>query len=192
MFYWRAVKRAVERPDFLFCAADTGENIDSTPLFVRTGTTNWINNAALNGGATNAGPGVIRPPIRIAFHKLGALVRTWGNYPPAPFNWDWFIQSWGSFGYSTNSPVYYPSGIQQTNQLTLRLRFFNTNSTPYVQLTNYTWHLPVPIGGQAALQISTNQTDWVTFSEVRNAGAVIEWYHYGTSEPQKFFRVVPE
>jgi hypothetical protein len=63
-----------------------------------------------------------------------------------------------------------------------------------VQLTNHTWHLRVPMGGQAALQISTNQADWVSLFTVTNAGAVIEWnyYDYGTSSPPKFFQVVPQ
>jgi hypothetical protein len=52
--------------------------------------------------------------------------------------------------------------------------------------------LRVPIGGQAALQISTDQSNWSSLGEVTNAGAVIEWNHYESPEPKKFFRVVPE
>jgi hypothetical protein len=52
--------------------------------------------------------------------------------------------------------------------------------------------LCIPIGRKAALQISTNQRDWSSLGEVTNAGAVIEWNHYESPEPKKFFRVVPE
>ena len=49
--------RVTSQPDFLFSVADTGESNFYTPWFVRTGTTNWINNAASNGNPPNAGRG---------------------------------------------------------------------------------------------------------------------------------------
>jgi hypothetical protein len=59
-------------------------------------------------------------------------------------------------------------------------------------LTNHTWHLQVPFGGQASLQISTNQINWTSLATVTNAGAVIEWYYYGTETPPKFFRILAQ
>jgi hypothetical protein len=179
------VERLINQPDFLFCAADTGEHNSRAPWYVCTDTTNWMNNAALNGSATNAGPGVIQPPITITFHKLGTCVYT-GDYDTPG---DYCNYCWCSFDSSTNLPVVYPYGRQRENQLTVRLRFCSDSG---IQLTNQTWHLRVPIGGQAALQISTDQSNWSSLGEVTNAGAVIEWNHYESPEPQKFFRVVPE
>jgi hypothetical protein len=59
-------------------------------------------------------------------------------------------------------------------------------------LTNITWQLHVPIGGLASLQISTNRIDWTPLAVVTNYGSVIEWRHYDTNNPPKFFRVLPQ
>jgi len=52
--------------------------------------------------------------------------------------------------------------------------------------------LRVPIGGQASLQISTNQADWISLATATNGGSVIEWYHEGSDNPPKYFRVMPQ
>ena len=185
--------RIISQPDFLFCAADTGENNPHprAPWVVRTGTTNWLNYAVLNGNTNGEGPGVIQPPIKITFHKLGPRIDTGEECCSGTFN-----QGWGSFDESTNLPIVYPSGVDaKKNRLTVRLRFYDTNSpphTPYLQLTNMTWHLKVPIGGLAFLQISTNRIDWTSLAVAMNSGSVIEWYHYDTDNPPKFFRVLPQ
>jgi len=184
---WQQVKRHVTRPDILFCAADTGENSPSTPLFVRTGTTHWLNEALLNGNTNGEGPGVIQGPVKITFHKLGVAVET-GNLGTTIES-----QSWASFDSSTNLPVAYPSTSDSVHiGFTIRLRFFDTDFFPALQLTNRTWHLPVPFGGQASLQISTNQTDWSTLAIVTNVGSVTEWYFNGSDIPPRYFRAVPQ
>jgi hypothetical protein len=183
------VERQVTRSDILFCAADTGQNKPYTPFFVRTGTTNWSNNAALNGNVNVEGPGVIQPPIKITFHKLGPAIYTGNAYSSGTT----YNEGWGSFDDSTNLPVVYPSAINSDdNQFTIRLRFFDTDYSPLVQLTNITWHLPVPVGGQASLQISTNGSDWTSLATVMNVGSVTEWYHYDSENPPKYFRVTPQ
>ena len=184
------VQRNVRRPDFLFCAADTGANQPFTPWVVRTGTTNWLNNAALNGNTNGEGPGVIQPPITITFHKLGPSVMTGNTGSPEAYTDN---RGWGTFDGSTNLPVAYPSGIDSTkNQLTVRLHFFDQDFSPAVQLTNITWELPVPIGGLASLQTSTNQIDWTSLATATNSGSVIEWYHYGSDNPPIYFQVMPQ
>jgi hypothetical protein len=180
-------ERQVLQPDILFCAADTGEGKPYTPFFLRTGTTNWLNNAVLNGNTNGEGPGVIRGPIKITFHKLGPAVET-GIFGTFSSN-----TGWGSFDDSTNLPVGYPSAADSDDtRFTIRLRFFDTDFSPAVQLTNITWHLRVPIGGQASLQISTNQADWISLATATNGGSVIEWYHEGSDNPPKYFRVMPQ
>ena len=184
-------EREIRQPDFLFCAADTGENNTNsyTLGIICTGTTDWLNNAALNGNTNGEGPGVIQPPIKITFHKLGARVLTDDSGSPGEID----NEGWGSFDGSTNLPVVYPPDTQPNNrQMTIRLRFFDTDFSPAVQLTNVTWHLQVPIGGQASLQISTNQIDWTALASVINSGSVIEWHHNGTDNPPKFFRASPQ
>ena len=181
-------QRTIHQPDFLFCAADTGENEPFTPWVVRTGTTNWLNFATLNGNTNGEGPGIIQPPIKITFHKLGPRIDTGEECCSGTFN-----QGWGSFDESTNLLVVYPSGVDaKKNRLTVRLRFFDTDFSPYFQLTNMTWHLKVPIGGMASLEVSTNRTDWTSLATAMNSGSVIEWYHYDTDNPPKFFRVSPQ
>jgi hypothetical protein len=121
--------RVINQPDFLFCAADTGANNPFTPWVVRTGTTNWLNNAALNGNTNGEGPGVIQPPIKITFQKLGPIVITADTAYPyvQPNTYD---QSWGSFDDSTNLPIVYPPNTQPNNrQMTIRLRFWVPSST---------------------------------------------------------------
>ena len=191
-------EREIRQPDFLFCAADTGENSPDTPLFLRTGTTNWLNNAALNGNTNGEGPGVIQPPIKITFQKLGPIIITGdaGNpyFQPTTYN-----QSWGSFDDSTNAPVVYPALARNNTLFIIRLRFWVSSYTNAfgnvsynTQLTNHTWHLRIPIGGQASLQVSTNQINWTSVATATNTGAVTEWDHHGTEDPQTFFRVIPQ
>lgn len=180
--------RQVREPDFLFFAADTGEDSQYTLPVLRTSTTNWLNNASWNGHTNGEGPGVIQPQIKITFHKLGDFVASDDSGAPGYF----YNQGWGSFDSSTNLPIVYPDGIPATNfPLTIRLRF-QTRSSPTLQLTNRTWHLQVPIGGQVSLQISTNQVEWTSLATVTNAGALIEWYHTGSDNPPKFFQIVAQ
>jgi hypothetical protein len=186
----RAAQRVIFQPDVLFCAADTGEgnSYPRSPWVVRTGTTNWSNYANLNGNTNGEGPGVIQPPIKITFHKLGPEILTGNIDDSGTYN-----QGWGSFDDSTNLPVVYPSGVDaKRNQLTVRLRFFDTDFSPYLQLTNITWHLKVPIGGLASLQISTNRIDWTSLATTTNSGSVVEWWHYDSNNPPKYFRVLPQ
>jgi hypothetical protein len=183
------VERLVTQPDILFCAADTGENSLYTSWVLRTGTADWLNNAALNGNTNGEGPGVIQPPIKITFHKLGPIIYT-GETDGGTYN-----PGWGTFDDSTNLPVLYPSSTQSIkNLLTVRLRFFDCSlpNLPDFQLTHITWRLRVPIGGLASLQISTNRIDWTSLATVTNSGSVIEWYYYGTENPPKHFRVMPQ
>lgn len=172
------VRRIIRQPDILFSAAD----IPGGPFFARTGTTNWSNNAALNGDTNNSGPGVIRPPITITFHKLGPLVVGGTGYVSPTY------QSWGSFDESTNLPVIYPiiTG-QTTNECTVHLNVYNAS----VLTTNYAWHLQVPVGNSVALQINTNGSDWTTLTTVANTGGVIEWDYSGPFNPLPAFNVVP-
>jgi hypothetical protein len=183
-------EREIRQPDFLFCAADTGENKPYPMWIVRTSTSNWLNNAVWNGNTNGEGPGVIQPPIKITFHKLGADVLTFDNGSPGRI----FNQGWGSFDDSTNLPIVYPATTYNNAPFIVQLHFrgsSNNNNSYDIEFTNHTWNFRASIGEQAALQISTNQINWASLATVINAGAVIEWYHLGTTNPPKFFRVTP-
>src|SRR6185369_1959995 len=65
------VERVVSQPDFLFTAADLQTGAPTLVRFARTGTSDWVNNAVLNGRPSAGGPGNIQPPVTITFNKLG-------------------------------------------------------------------------------------------------------------------------
>jgi hypothetical protein len=184
------LKRVMKQPDFIFSAEDLGKQDSAAPYYVRTGTTNWINNGNLNGTNTTAGPGVIAPPVNITFHKLGGWVN---SSEPAPERSAIVSDAhWGSFDQSTNSPIVYPDLNSLTNPpLVLRLRLLSGgSSSKFIQA--FDWQVPVPIGGTAQLLSSTNFMDWASVSTVTNNGGVIEWLHQGTSQSKRFFRVIPQ
>jgi len=180
------VERVITEPDFLFCAANTGEQYPWVPMYVRTGTTNWWNSAPFNG-STNNGPGIIRPPVRITFGKNASYVDTSDTNSAYGT-----LISWGSFDGTTNAPLAYPCATAPPGTpMALRLHLV-TGGYPQRYKASYQWQLPLPPGGQAALQLSTNLTDWVSSGVVTNQGMAVEWFHqYGSGQSQ-FFRVVPQ
>jgi len=138
-----------------------------------------------------AGPGVIRPPIRIIFNKLGprACVYTSDSAPNGSAS---LVDiHWGSFDNSTNPPVVYPNGfspIEITNHLAV---YFWLHDSSGSKPECFSWSVPVPVDGQASLQASTNLTDWVSLVSVANHGRPWDWHHTRSLE-RRFFRVVPE
>jgi hypothetical protein len=182
--------RAISQPDFLFSVADTGKGDVTTPWFVRTGTTNWINNAALNGISTGAGPGIIQPPVQIIFNKLGEhFASTGNNSDEIAWNYPYF---WGTFDGSTNPPILYPAPPQTgTNQMTLRM-WLTMGSYPYTFKQSFDWSFASPAGAQFLFQTSTNLTDWVTLFTNSNDGSVTTYLVYKPASSSRFYRLVPQ
>jgi hypothetical protein len=182
------VQRVINQPDFLFCAGDAGKDYPAVLPFARTGTSNWINNAALNGNPSGGGPGVIQPPVRITFDKLGQTLATVGsglqetNYDESTY--------WGTYDQSTNAPIIYPLPQSGNNQLTVRL--WLPYGVPY----------PVPLGrsvelsatGQSGasflLQSSTNLTDWISLATNQLNGSILTLFEF-PSVSARFYRLVP-
>ena len=183
------LERIIVQPDFLFCAADTGEGNSWTPYYVRTATSNWWNSAGVSGG-TNAGPGVIQPPVRITFNKLGPAVWTSEPNPQAatfPEN-PW----WGSFDDSTNAPVTFPVGAApRVGPMTVRFRLYSQDAG-FDPRATASWQWFLTNCAQATLQVSSNLANWISCSVVTNQGAQVEWRYQANSFPQRFFRVVPQ
>jgi hypothetical protein len=180
------VKRVVSHPDILFSVAETFQKDPASPIFLRSGTTNWINNAAQNGDSTAAGPGVITPQIKITFDELGPTVFSGTPYnPPVVLN-----SGWSSFDQSANPPVPYPQNIGQENLL-VRLHLYQGTPGAYTEFTNSLFTSAVPYGGQATLQVSTNQTDWTSLATVTNSGSIVRWNYFGIP-PAVAFRVLPQ
>ena len=186
--------RAISQPDFLFCAGDVDANSKEPSISFgsRTGTTNWINNAALNGNQTEAGPGIIQPQIQIAFNKLGLQFDGGGNIPDdAPLTYESIRQSFGSFDSSTNVPIIYPAPQSGTNQFTVRM-WLEMGTPPSWSTTSFKWKPTSAPGAQFLFQTSTNLTDWITLATNSNDGSVTTYFLNNPKSPTRFYRLVPQ
>jgi hypothetical protein len=179
------LERVIAQPDFLFTADDNSKNSLQTQLIVRSDTSNWMNNSALNGDTNLFGPGLIVPPVKITFHEAGAYVVT--GEPTPEVGSQYTPNQWGFFDQTTNAPIAFPSFAPDTARpLSVRLRLVYKDL-----LLRHTWQLSVPIGATASLQTSTNLSDWMPVMTVTNNGTVIEWFHEGPFPSKRFFRVSP-
>jgi hypothetical protein len=106
----QTVQRVITQPDILFSAEDLGVVVDTPFLFLRTETTGWQNNNAINGLANLAGPGVIQGPVVLTFSKLGPY---FFNQFPGFVDESTAIAGvfWGSFDGSANPPIVFPLGL---------------------------------------------------------------------------------
>lgn len=179
----QSVIRIVNEPDILFSAVDAGVNHSSAQRYLRTGTGNWINNAGLNGNPTNAGPGIIQPPVRIGFNRMGLSVST----DEEDSMWI-FSSDWASFNTPNLPPLVYPTtpATDSTNMV-IRLRFFSYGHMWKTTQQSIQWQFPVPFGGTASFETSTNLTDWTPLTSLTNRGTVVDWIPY-TLTAKRFFR----
>ena len=180
------LERVSSRPDIIFRAyAVAGGQV---PAIVEcTGTSNWLNNAGVNGSSDLAGPGTIRPPVTISFPKFGLngiVITSDPNNVIQASN-----ERWASFDASTNPPVIYPIGAGGTgNPWAISLSLLNTNYQP-LHGGYFAWQLPVSIGTAVTLESSMNLTNWTPLITVTNYGVPLLWEHI-YSRPAEFFRAV--
>jgi hypothetical protein len=186
--------RVISQPDFLFSVADLGKNsISPITLAVRSGTTNWINNAVLNGNTNDAGPGVIQPPVMITFGKLGTVALR-ENTDESIYNFGDYI--WSTFDSSTNPPIIYPAPTQTgTNQTTVRMWLsmggnanFNLNSFQ----RSFEWSLVSPANSLFVLQTSTNLTSWASLFTNINDGRITTYIANNPTSTSRFYRIIPQ
>lgn len=180
---YQLVERVTPRPDIVFSARDLGPY----NLYSRTGTTNWVNNAALNGNPEGAGPGVIVPGVTIAFNNVG---RIYYNLAPAQLDEAEAVGSlfWGSFDGGTNDPIIYPAGLVAFQPSSVEL-----NLTVNSRQSVFRWPLVGAAYGRFYLQTTTNLNGWQTLATVTNSGAIFHYNFMGAgSEPQRFFRTIGE
>ena len=176
------MERVTTQPDITFSGQDLGINLGWT----RTGTTNWANNAALNGNPGGAGPGVIQPPIVITFNTVGPFYLNYPGFPPDESS-SILFSGWGSFDGTTNTPFIYPDvGITfQPTQVHFQL-------TVGGLAHDFSWPLPGPAYGRFWFQTATNLTDWTALTTVTNSGAQFDYQFSALpDEPSRFFRTVP-
>jgi hypothetical protein len=176
------LERVTIQPDFLFCATNLAGSSD---WFSRTGTTNWINNAALNGNPSQSGPGIIPPPVKIIFNKLGPM---WISLRGSPDNSAIEqTEQWGTFDGSTNLPIAYPQSQTPTNQTPVRMTLI-LNSTPF----EYDWLVAGTTGANYDFETSTNLIDWMTLFVISNDGSINSYFNENPSSAQRFYRIVPQ
>lgn len=209
MVMHQQLERVVTTPDIIFSVVPYLENSWG---FSCTGTSNWLNNSALNGSADLEGPGTITPPINIAFqHQIDTFALT-GEDPQISLP---YLDNtrWGSFDDSTNPPVNYPVHAfeKNINSLQVYLELLGNpvyltvpaiTNLPYPSSTNFlswqwlgsqnlSWNLPLSFGQTATLQSSTNLVDWVPEATITNYGLPLWWIN-SSSNSQEFFRVIPQ
>jgi hypothetical protein len=183
----QSLERVVTQPDILFSAGELSVGYGLAPAYTRSGTSNWWNSAAA-AGTTNAGPGVIRPQVKITFGKRGPFVESiegsWLLYEYDAFRW-------ASFDGTLAPIVAYPESATfvDADQLKIRLNLFRSD---FYSGTPITWKVPVVFGGQAVLQTSTNLVNWDTVITVTNHGGAVDWDYWYPQQPQRFFRAVPQ
>lgn len=180
------LQRVTTQPDFLFCAAGVKSGVLAVPFFERTGTTNWINNSALNGNPDDGGPGVIQPQIKIVFNKLGHDLVNVNDESATdrPIHW-------GTFDGSTNAPIAYPITQTGTDQFTIRMQLAK-GSAPNEFQKYFDWSLTNSVGSVSLFQTSTNLTDWVTIFSVTNDGSDWVFQDINPASARRFYRVVPQ
>jgi len=179
------VERVVTVPDFLFTAEDFPKFVGLQARNV-TGTSNWWNSATVAGNPGAGGPGVIRPPAKIGFDRLVPVVESGDNGAPITYCF-----RWGSFDGSTNTPIAYPegAGFEGANRLSIHL--WLVDPPQYGSESYWHWWAPIPLGGEAWVQTSTNLTEWTSALTITNFAGSIIWEHF-RSLPKGFFRVVPK
>jgi hypothetical protein len=178
--------RVISQPDFIFCAGDVTSSVPTIPFFTRTGTTNWLNNAAANGNTNGSGPGVIQPQVQIVFNKLGQQFASFGSTSDEQvFNQSQF---WASFDASTNAPVIYPIPQTGINQMTIRMWLWFVGKTQ----KDFEWKPTSAAGSQFTLQTSTNLASWINLFTVTNDGSVCTYFNVNPASPSRFYRLIQQ
>ncbi len=174
------LERIVAEPDFLFRATNSPEQA-SWLMLTRSGTTNWINNAASNGSTNTSGPGVIPPPVLVDFRPVSIRVEV-SDYGFGR------IFRWSSFDSSTNDPICYPSDSNRTNELKIFFELQLPNGVIAVP-GSPSWHLPLDIGATFSLETSTDLSSWTNLGTLLNTGARIDCLFTPIPRAQQFFRI---
>lgn len=190
------VARVTSAPDFLFTAKDISPQNPYGFVYDRTGTTNWVNNATMNGNPGGDGPGTIEPPVEISFEKLGLRMY---SYVALPGGSDELATddtvNWGTFDASTNAALVYPQKELETNQTILRLWLSmgpvnNSLNSPLNVQHEFGFSLAGQTGAAFNFQTSSNLSNWITLFSVTNNRSV---NFYGVNNPasfQRFYRVI--
>jgi len=177
--------RIISQPDFLFTAGSD---------WFRTGTTNWINNAALNGNITGSGPGIIRPPVVICCPKMGRSFYSFTDQlmsDPSEDGAQEFSISMATFDTSNSISFVYPAPPTGNVSMTFRVKLWPDGSSmkPFKTIE---WPVTSPSGTIFAMQTSTNLFAWNTLFVVTNNGSVCSYINTCPNSSSRFYRVIPQ
>jgi hypothetical protein len=188
---YQEVERVTTSPDILFSGSDlTPSEFGVGLAATRTGTTNWANNANLNGNSGGAGPGVIQPPITITYNTGGPFYVNTADPGSGIYFLDLGNASpgmrWSSYDGSTNAPIRYPD-VQvafQPTQVDLQLLLNGVTN-------DLRWSLSGAAYGLFFFQTSSNLSDWGTLTTLTNSGDVFNYqFQAATNEASRFFRTI--
>src|SRR6266542_5433782 len=183
------VERVVSQPDFLFTAADLQTGAPAVVHFARTGTSNWVNNAVLNGRPSAGGPGNIQPPVTITFNKLGT---TWATVGPGTDDHpDDQTVRWGAFDGTANAPVAYPVPPEGTVRSTARLWLVLGSSTNQSS-HSFEWPISGAANAPFDLQTSTDLITWKSLATNSNDGSVFTYFQWFPTSQQQFYKIVSD
>ena len=175
--------RIISQPDFLFTAGSD---------WSRTGTTNWINNASLNGNTNETGPGIIRPQVVICCPKMGrSFFSTSPTLSPTEEAVQEFSVSLATFNSSTNISFVYPATQTGNVSMTVQVKLWPDGSSmrPFKTIE---WPATSPAGTVFAMQTSTNLTAWHTLFVVTNNGSVCSYINTCPNSSSRFYRLIPQ
>jgi hypothetical protein len=187
------VQRVVVQPDFLFSTGEPSVRVYTNNYGIalylpascqrRTDTSRWTNGNVLNGNPDGDGPGVIRPPVKIAFATPGRYVAAAGgqtySYP------HFSLYQWASIGMGTNL-VIFPGNQTNLTSLTLSTRLVNTNGASELE-----WTMFGRPGANYRIEGSADLTVWTTNSVLTNTNGVFQ-FSQPADGTQHFFRAVLE
>lgn len=187
---YQSVERITCQPDFLFCAGDVGSNYPGLLLYSRSGTSNWVNNAMLNGGLSSAGPGVIQPPVKITFEKIGAQLYEYDTDSATNVIFE-VPTCWGTFGQSGSPPILYPASQTGLSSLVVRICFPTDPNFPVPSDREVEISLTSTTGSCFILQTSTDLISWTSLETNANNGGI--WTLVNPPQDNsRFYRIVPK
>ena len=182
------VVRIVSQPDILFSVTDFDDYYSDLQV-ARTGTTNWLNLAELNGRPAGAGPGIIRPPILIAFNKAGIKYFRDGIYYGA---YEDYHFQWASYDFSISSLEVYPQTLLATNQTNIRMQLA-FGDWPYRLRQKFLWSAGGAVGTVYQFQTTTDLVNWAGLFSVTNDGSVCRFFdNVSDTSARAFYRLVPQ
>ena len=117
------IRRVVNRPDFLFTAADLAQGPQATPFpIVDTVLSSALRFSQVNSNGL-AGPGTIQSPTTFTFSKVGPLNENYYDFALGGSSLAFVSDQssairglvWASYDGTTNDPVIYPNGTSLAN-----------------------------------------------------------------------------